>query len=166
MKLVWVFILVSLIASCQSGENEPKKEDDINSLREIVEELKLVLHEQRREIHNLNLKVELLERKLQVRAFYNDWAYVQQTCWFPKKGDTVEERLEHLEEVAKVKVLRSCDELAKHGITKSGDYDIDPDGDMIGNPPIKVFCDFVTGETLIHHDSEVVSFSISWPNQS
>ena len=37
-----------------------------------------------------------------------------------KMQDNVEERLEHLEEIAKVKVLRSCHELEQHGITKSG----------------------------------------------
>ena len=37
-----------------------------------------------------------------------------------KVQDNVEERLEHLEEMAKVKVLRSCHELEQHGITKSG----------------------------------------------
>ncbi len=64
------------------------------------------------------------------------------------------QRLEHLEEVAKTKVLRSCAELAKQGISKSGNYDIDPDGELIGKSPIKVYCDFSnTDETQIHHDS-------------
>ena len=36
-----------------------------------------------------------------------------------KKGN-VEERLENLEEIAKVKLLRSCHELEQHGVTKNG----------------------------------------------
>ncbi len=61
------------------------------------------------------------------------------------QGDSVEERLEKLEQLAKVKVLRTCEELAHHGVTKSDYYDIDPDGDNIGQPPIQVYCDFQTG---------------------
>ena len=36
-----------------------------------------------------------------------------------KKGN-VEERLENLEKIAKVKLLRSCHELEQHGVTKNG----------------------------------------------
>ena len=34
--------------------------------------------------------------------------------------DELEERVEYLEEISKVKVLRSCEELFLHGITKNG----------------------------------------------
>ncbi len=64
-------------------------------------------------------------------------------------------RLGHLEEVSKAKILRSCEELAGHGVTKSGTYDIDPDGLSIGKLPIKAYCDFEKGETHILHDSLV-----------
>ena len=36
------------------------------------------------------------------------------------KIGNVEERLENLEEIAKVKLLRSCQELEQHGVTKNG----------------------------------------------
>ncbi len=52
----------------------------------------------------------------------------------PLQGLTIEERVEHLEELSKIKTLRTCHELAQHGITTSGKYNIDPDGDQIGNP--------------------------------
>ena len=48
----------------------------------------------------------------------------------------------HLEELSKIKVLRTCEELAKHGISTDGLYTIDPDGEMIGYDPIEVFCTF------------------------
>ena len=70
------------------------------------------------------------------------------------KGKTVEERLTHLEELSKTQVLRSCEELADYGITQSGEFDIDPDGQLIGKPPIRVRCDFNTGETIVRHNSE------------
>ena len=56
--------------------------------------------------------------------------------------DDFEERLEKVEELSKVKVLRSCEELARHGITKNGVYQIDPDGELVNNDPILVNCIF------------------------
>ena len=58
------------------------------------------------------------------------------------KDEDIEERLEHLEEVAKVKILRSCEELARHGVNKNGLCIIDPDGEMISHDPIRVHCSF------------------------
>ena len=58
------------------------------------------------------------------------------------KDDEIEDRLEHLEELAKIKILRSCEELARHGVNKNGLYIIDPDGEMISHDPIRVHCSF------------------------
>ncbi len=46
---------------------------------------------------------------------------------------TLEERVAHLEELSKIKTLRTCHELAQYGVTTSGWYKLDPDGDLIGN---------------------------------
>jgi hypothetical protein len=73
---------------------------------------------------------------------------------FKANDQSVEERLDYLEEISKVKVLRSCDELAAHGVSKSDFYEIDPDGELIGSPPITVYCNFNTGATEVIHDSE------------
>ena len=70
--------------------------------------------------------------------------------------DTLEQRVEKLEELSKVKNLRTCQELSNRGITQSGIYKIDPDGDGIGFGPITVFCNFQTNETSIYHDKEDV----------
>ena len=48
----------------------------------------------------------------------------------------------HVEELSKIKVLRTCEELAHHGISTDGLYNIDPDGEMIGFDPIEVYCTF------------------------
>ena len=40
------------------------------------------------------------------------------------------------------------------GVTMSGIYDLDPDGQGIGHPPIKAYCDFVKNTTEIFHDKE------------
>ena len=68
--------------------------------------------------------------------------------------DSLEKRVEKLEELSKFKTLRSCQELSNRGLTKSGVFDIDPDGDGIGYGPITVYCNFETNETSIYHDRE------------
>ena len=100
-----------------------------------------------------------------------------------KKGN-VEERLENLEKIAKVKLLRSCHELEQHGVTKNGKlassekisilhklhskncvtigkYLIDPDGLGIGELPIKVRCIFGEGNGAIteidHQDGKIIA---------
>ena len=68
----------------------------------------------------------------------------------------IEDRVEKLEQMSKYKTLRSCQEMSNRGVTLSGLYDIDPDGEGIGHEPIKVYCDFNTGSTQILHDKEDV----------
>lgn len=41
--------------------------------------------------------------------------------------------------------MRTCEEYKELGLTRSGDYMIDPDGFKFGDPPIKVYCDFEQG---------------------
>jgi hypothetical protein len=38
-------------------------------------------------------------------------------------------------------VPRTCDDLKKLGVTKSGSYLIDPDGPGVGDPPFTAECD-------------------------
>lgn len=66
------------------------------------------------------------------------------------------ERVEKLEQLSKYKTLRTCQEISNRGVTLSGMYDIDPDGQGIGYEPITVHCDFDTGSTQILHDKEDV----------
>ena len=68
--------------------------------------------------------------------------------------DDFEERLGHVEEVSKLKTPRTCYELWEHGVKTSADYFLDPDGELIGNPPILAYCDFEKGTTEIRHDKE------------
>ena len=44
----------------------------------------------------------------------------------------LEERVEKLEQLSKFKTLRTCQELASRGLTLSGLYEVDPDGEGIG----------------------------------
>ena len=46
------------------------------------------------------------------------------------------ERVDKLEQLSKYKTLRTCQEISNRGLTLSGMYDIDPDGQGIGYEPI------------------------------
>jgi len=70
------------------------------------------------------------------------------------KNKTIEERLEHVEELSKITSLRSCAEYAEYGMTQSGIFTIDPDGNLVGMPAFDVYCNFSTGSTEILHDKE------------
>ena len=74
---------------------------------------------------------------------------------------TIEERVEKLEELSKINVLRSCHEYAMYGFTDSGFYQIDPDGKMMGHAPIEAYCDFEAGTTQLTHDKE---FTVDIPH--
>ena len=69
---------------------------------------------------------------------------------------TLEERVSNLEELSKIKTLRSCHEYAMYGITSSGNYSIDPDGELIGQEPFEVYCNFEDGTTELLHNKDFV----------
>jgi hypothetical protein len=47
-------------------------------------------------------------------------------------------------------VPRTCYDLKLLGVTKSGEYLIDPDGPGIGDAPFQVFCDMeVGGQSIV-----------------
>ena len=48
----------------------------------------------------------------------------------------------------------TCHHWAMYGMNRNGEYMIDPDGDLYGEPPFLVYCDFTTNSTLILHSPE------------
>jgi len=72
------------------------------------------------------------------------------------QNKTLEERVSHLEDLAMIKSLRSCHEYSRYGITNSGLFTIDPDGDLVGLEPIEVYCNFQEQTTQVMHDHEFV----------
>ena len=62
------------------------------------------------------------------------------------RQDILEDRIEKLEELAKVGTLRTCAEYAQYGLKTSGLYMVDPDGPLLGQPPFQVFCNFDAGK--------------------
>ena len=77
------------------------------------------------------------------------------------ENKTLEERVEFLEEMEKVKTLRTCEEYASYGISTSGMFTVDPDGNGIGMEAIEVFCNFTEKSTQVMHDAEF-PVEISW----
>ena len=56
-----------------------------------------------------------------------------------------------------LKLAKTCDDLARCGLTESGEYELDPDGPMYGEEPIRVFCNFTTNATVIIPDTNEIS---------
>ena len=73
-----------------------------------------------------------------------------------KRNKDIDDELDYLKELSKLAVVRTCDEMAVYGINKSGFYVVDPDGPLIGEKPITVYCEFIDGlaSTKMSHDSE------------
>ncbi|CAG0904618.1 unnamed protein product [Darwinula stevensoni] len=59
--------------------------------------------------------------------------------------NTTRERLQYLEAISLQITPRTCQTLADLGVTRTGEYLVDPDGALIGDAPIKVLCDMETG---------------------
>ena len=56
---------------------------------------------------------------------------------------------ENMVDMTTTKILRTCHELEQIGVQTSGMYLIDPDGEMMGDAPINVYCDFKNGGNAI-----------------
>ena len=137
MKVIWIFVLC-LLCGASGTENE--------SFQLLVNQVKTL------ELKLNNLESENKELKISYRELKAENVELKRFV----KDDSLEQRVEKLEELSKLKSVRTCQELSNRGITQSGVYEIDPDGDGIGFGPITVYCNFLTNETSIYHDKEDV----------
>jgi len=117
--------------------------NEVVNLKDRVANLEVTNSELQSIIANDNIKSSL---DSEVRTGLDDMAQIK----------TLEERVSHLEDLAMIKSLRSCHEYSLYGITNSGIFTIDPDGDLVGLGPIEVFCDFQEQTTQVMHDHEFV----------
>ena len=72
----------------------------------------------------------------------------------------LDERVGHLENLARSKLFRSCHEMYQQGINKTGFYEIDPDGESKGELPIEVYCNFEYGLTEVLHHLDNVTWTV------
>ena len=106
MKALFHFVLFLAFVEFSNSENPENSifEKVLQELKEIRNELK----DTKMKLKAAELKLENSEKKL------------------GKVPDDLESRLEHLEEVTKANVPRTCDDLFYYGVQKSGLYRIDP----------------------------------------
>merc|ERR1711953_1136828 len=108
-----------------------------------LEELKELVDENAAEMQRLENEVESQEETID------------------KQKEIIEDqdhRIEQLEAKSNMdRIVPTCEHLKMYGIDQSGEYDIDPDGDLFGEDPIKAYCDF-SGDgpatTEIRHNSD------------
>ncbi|CAG0904944.1 unnamed protein product [Darwinula stevensoni] len=111
------------------SENEQLWNHNEN-LRDDYKKMKYDIENMRKENENLksSLQEHLRERdKLQLQL------------------NVTEGRLQYLEAISLQITPRTCQTLADLGVTRTGEYFVDPDGALIGDAPIKVLCDMETG---------------------
>ena len=137
------------INSNESNNFDINVEDKISNLERVLfdltsmmkkEEIKNKVLEQR--VLKVELKNEVLEKKNQN---------------LEKTNKDINDELSYLKELSKLNVVRTCEEMADYGVNQSNFYLVDPDGPLLGEEPIRVYCDFSEGSvsTIISHDSEV-----------
>ena len=103
-----IILFVFLLSFCQIALSDDKQNSQ--QLEEIVKAFKsLEKRVETLEKENLNLKEQI--KDLRIKTIENK---------------DVEQRLAHVEEVSKLKVVRTCEEMARHGVQASGRY-------LIGN---------------------------------
>ena len=68
-----------------------------------------------------------------------------------QKEQKIVELTEDIDELSKIHAEKNCHELQNHGVTKSGFYNLDFDGEKTGQPPSKAFCNFEENTTEVLH---------------
>jgi len=121
---------------------------DYSDLESKIELLNQQLNDRNRQ---LNARIDELTEALNGKACKNES--------LEERVEELEAQVERLEELAKIHTLRSCSEYAMFGVTKSGFYEVDPDGPLIGNPPFTAYCRFTGGNasTEVTHNHENVT---------
>ncbi|CAG0896632.1 unnamed protein product [Darwinula stevensoni] len=124
----------------QISQLKSENEQQLESLRNEYKNMKHLFENMIKEHENLksSLQEQIRERdelKLQLNA--------------------TEGRLQYLEAVSLQITPRTCQTLADLGVTRTGEYLVDPDGALIGDAPIKVLCDMETDpvSTIVLHDA-------------
>merc|ERR1711892_443611 len=100
---------------------------------------------------------ELSELRTRFKDQEDDLSYLKdKTNLQEKLLKDINDEVEYLKELSKLQVVRTCEEMYNFGISQSNHYFIDPDGPLVGQEPIQVFCNFTEEGvfTEISHNSE------------
>ena len=120
MKALFHFVLFLAFFGFSNSENPQnsifeKVLQELKEIRNDLEETKMELKGTKMELKDTKMKLKAAELKLE-----------NSEKKLGKVPDDLESRLEHLEEVTKANVPRTCDDLFYYGVQKSGLYRIDP----------------------------------------
>ena len=163
LAIVTIFLVASKeIISNEPNEIDTKFEDQMAQLHKSV--LNLVTRVQKVEDKNQLLeegiriikeKNHMLEEEVQILKEKNQ-IYEKSNKNLKKKMKDIDDELSYLKELSKLNIVRTCEEMADYGVNQSDFYLIDPDGPLMGEKPISVYCDFRNGivSTKISHNSE------------
>ena len=134
MKALFYFVLFLAFFGFSNSENpeNPIFEKVLQELKEIrndLEETKMELKDTKMELQDRKMelqdaKIEINDTKMKLKAA--ELKLENSEKKLGKVPDDLESRLEHLEEVTKANVPRTCDDLIYYGVQKSGLYRIDP----------------------------------------
>jgi len=130
-----------------------EKEDVIGILSSRVYDTEMEIRQLKHQISCLeDCKSKAMEEKLSDDRRI-DQTVLKSTEEAPS-NNCIEERLNKLEQLAKLNTLRNCHEYFNFGITTSGLFTIDPDGPLTGNQAFDVYCSFENGKatTKILHN--------------
>ena len=111
-KIILFAFLLSFcqIALSDDKQNSQKLDEIVKAFKSMEKRVKTLESKNKDlEKENLNLKDQI--KDLRIKTIENK---------------DVEQRLAHVEEVSKLKVVRTCEEMARHGVQASGRY-------LIGN---------------------------------
>ena len=120
MKALFHFVLFLAFFGFSNSENPEnsifeKVLQELKEIRNDLEGTKMELKGTKMELQDTKMKLKAAELKLE-----------NSEKKLGKVPDDLESRLEHLEEVTKANVPRTCDDLFYYGVQKSGLYRIDP----------------------------------------
>ncbi|CAG0885455.1 unnamed protein product [Darwinula stevensoni] len=121
--------------------------DDYKILKHDFENMRFANGKLGNDYENMRKEHENLKSSFQEHLLESDKLQLQL--------NTTEGRLQYLEAISLQITPRTCQTLADLGVTRTGEYLVDPDGVLIGEAPIKVICDMETDPvaTIVLHDS-------------
>ncbi|CAG0902027.1 unnamed protein product [Darwinula stevensoni] len=153
--LLFALILLTEHGSGNALESTPIHGGDI---RGNLEEMVLVLWNERESLRDdyKKLKNDFENMKKEHEDLKSSFLeHLWERDQFQLQLNTTEGRLQYLEAISLQITPRTCQTLADLGVTRTGEYFVDPDGVRIGDAPIKVLCDMETDpvSTIVLHDS-------------
>lgn len=115
---------------------------DMKSLKSVVMSSNAAVNQIEANYNEMSLRIQNLEARVEEILSQNNEVdideIVERSSGKPSDTHLAEDRLAKLENLSKTYAVRTCYELKLKGVTKSGRYFIDPDGNELdSNPPIE-----------------------------